>query len=343
MTSWKQLQNNPNLLENIKKRLAIFKKIRLFFEKENFLEVQTPLLAPYLIPESYLEVFETQLKNKQGKIYRSFLTTSPEMWLKKLLVAGVGNCFEITKSFRNTDLGSSLHSPEFTILEWYRLGNSLEKTMADCENLIRLINNHKKFITYQGKRLDISQSFERLSVVKAFKKYLKVDECIFFNRDKLLKFAQTKDYRPGNNDSWEEIYNWLYVSFIEPKLGIEKPTFIYDFPAQFAPLSKTKKTDPRIKERFELYMFGIELADAYNELNDWQEQKDQFKKEVEKRKKLGKLDYPVDWEFIDALKTGLPDCSGVALGVDRLVMIFCNSKKLDEVILFSGEDLWSSN
>jgi len=343
MVSWKKLKDNPILFGNFKKRAEILKKIRLFFEKENFLEVQTPLLAPFLIPESYLEVFQTQLKDKLGKTYKAFLTTSPEMWLKKLLVAGVGNCFEITKSFRNTDIGGSLHNPEFTILEWYRLGDGLEKTMTDCERLIKSLNNNERFLIYQDKKLDISQGFERLSVLQAFEKYLKVDENVFFDKDKLLSFAIKKGYRKDGNDSWEEIYNWLYVSFIEPKLGLGKPTFIYDFPAQFAALSKTKETDRRIKERFELYMFGIELADAYNELTDWQEQKKQFEKEIEERQKLGKLNYLADWDFIEALKNGLPDCSGVALGVDRLVMIFCNAKSLDEVILFSGQDLWPFN
>ncbi len=131
-----------------------------------------------------------------------------------------------------------------------------------------------------------------------------------------------------------------YLKEVEPHLGQKKPTIIYDFPAQFAPLAKTSRTDPRVKERFELYLFGIELADAYNELIDPDEQKKQFQKERRWRRKLKKIDHPMDQDFIMALRQGLPDCSGVALGVDRLVMIFADVKDINDVILFSGEDIF---
>jgi len=340
MTDWKQLKNNPALFANFKKRAETIQKIRRFFEKEGFLEVQTPLLAPYLLPESYLEVFETEIKSKEGKKQRAFLTTSPEMWLKKLLVAGIGNCFEITKSFRNTDLHGSLHSPEFTILEWYHLGEGLENTMADCEKLIRDLNGDKPQLSYQGKTIDITKPFIRLTVKEAFQKWIGIKKEDFFNKEKLLASAKEKGYQGKEKDSWEEIFNWLYVSEVEPYLGLELPTFIYDFPSQFAPLAKTKKDDPQIKERFELYLFGIELADAYHELDDWQKQKNQFIKEKENRSRSGAIDYPTDEDFLQALKEGLPECSGVALGVDRLIMILLNASNIQEVMLFSGEDLW---
>jgi len=340
MADWKQLKNNPGLINYFKKRADLIQKTRNFFAKEGFLEVQTPTLAPYLLPESYLEVFETEIKNKTNQKQRAFLTTSPEMWLKKLLVAGIGNCFEITKSFRNTDLSEKLHSPEFTILEWYRISKGIQETMADCENLIKFLNNNKSTISYQGKTLDIGQPFARLSITEAFKKWIGINKKDFFNKSLLLKVAQEKGYQGNKKDSWDEIYNWLYVSEIEPHLGLEAPTFIYDFPAQFAPLAKTKKSDKRFKERFELYLFGIELADAYYELNDWQEQKKQFEKEKLLRKQIKAIEYPSDEDFIQALKSGLPDCSGVALGVDRLMMILLNAESIHQVILFSGKDLW---
>lgn len=340
MVEWRQLKNNPDLIIYFKERAEIIKKIRAFFEKEGFLEVQTPLLAPFLIPESYLEVFETEIKSKEGRKQRAFLTTSPEMWLKKILVAGLGNCFEITKSFRNTDLHGPFHSPEFTILEWYRLGKGVKRTMADCEKLIRSLNNNNPKLSYQGKTINIGRPFIRLSVIAAFKKWAGVSKKDFFQKEALLAVAKKKGYQGNKKDAWEEIYNWLYVSEIEPHLGLESPTFIYDFPAQFAPLAKTKKGDPRLKERFELYLFGIELADAYYELNDWCEQKRQFEKEKELRKKIGLVEYPADEDFLEALKQGLPECSGVALGIDRLVMILLNAESIHQVILFSGKDLW---
>lgn len=340
MADWKQLKKNPDLIAYFSKRAEIINKTRSFFGKEGFLEVQTPILAPYLIPESYLEVFETEIKNIKNKKQRAFLTTSPEMWLKKILVAGIGNCFEITKSFRNTDTGGSLHSPEFTILEWYRMGNGLDKTMADCENLIRSLNGGKRDLSYRGGTVDISRPFKKISVMDAFENWAGIDRKNFFETKALLAGALKKGYKKNGKDSWEEIYNWLYVSQVEPKLGIGSPAFIYDFPAQFAPLAKTKKDDPRLKERFELYLFGIELADAYNELNDWREQKNQFEKEKKLRKKNGAINYPADDDFIEALKSGLPDCSGVALGMDRLIMILLGADSIHQVMLFSGKDLW---
>lgn len=299
--------------------------------------MQTPLLAPALIPESYLEVFETELKDKMGNSNRAFLTTSPEMWHKKLLAAGSGNIFEITKSFRNTDIGGHFHLPEFTILEWYRVGVDYQQTMDDCEQLTRLVSN-KSSISYQGKVVDLSKSFERLSVISAFKKYAGIDNLTLFDQQKLKDWAVKKGYQLSKEDDWETVYNLIFLKEIEPKLGFNRPTIIYDFPAQFAPLAKTSKKDPRVKERFELYIAGVELADAYSELTDPVEQKAQFEKEIELRKKLGKLDYPADWDFIKALESGLPECSGVALGVDRLMMVLLDKTNVNEVVLYMNQE-----
>lgn len=298
-----------------KKRAQIIDRIRTFFKKENFLEVQTPLLAPALIPESYLEVFETELKNITGKTQKAYLTPSPELWHKKLLAADSGNIFEITKAFRNTDIGGSLHNPEFTILEWYRTGVDYRATMKDCENLIRFLVSPQKTLTYQGKTLKLNQSFERLTVAEAFEKY-----------------AQTT----LDND-----FEINYVKYVEPNLGQKKPTIIYDFPAQFAPLAKTN-IDGLTKQRFELYLFGVEIADAYTELTDAAEQRQQFEKEQAERRKLGRTAHPQDEDFLKALESGLPECSGVALGIDRLVMILTNQKNINDVILFPGADIFKN-
>ncbi len=323
---WQRLKNNPHYWQIFRQRAAVIDRIRAFFKREGFLEVQTPILAPSLIPESYLEIFETELVDKLGKRQKAYLSTSPEMWLKKLLVSGSGNLFEITKSFRNTDIGGHFHNPEFTMLEWYRVGVDYKKTMEDCENLIRFIFGRKKKLVYQGKAINLEEPFERISVLEAFKKYAAIDEKTFF--------AQQKER------DWEDSFNLTYLKEVEPYLGQGRPTIIYDFPAEFAPLSKTSRKDPRLKERFELYIAGIELADAYNELTDFKEQKEQFEKEIELRKKLKKNEHQVDWNFIKALEQGLPDCSGVALGIDRLIMLLTDQADIKEVILFSGEEIF---
>ncbi|MCD6225633.1 EF-P lysine aminoacylase GenX [bacterium] len=338
--NWQQLKENPSLWETFRLRAEIIARIREFFAREGFLEVQTPVLSPRLIPESYLEVFTTQLKDRLGKVSPAFLTPSPEIWHKKLLAAGSGNIFEITKSFRNTDIGGHFHNPEFTLLEWYRVKADYWQTMDDCERLIRFINKNQPTLTYQGKTLDISQPFARISVIEAFKKYAGIDSKILFDADLLKKEAQKRGYRIGKKDNWEVIYNLIYLKEVEPHLGQNQPTIIYDFPAQFAPLAKTNPANPRVKQRFELYLFGIELADAYNELTDYQEQKKRFAEEMKRRKEMGKIKVRPDEDFLAALKSGLPPCSGVALGIDRLVMIFANKTDIKEVVLFAGEEIF---
>jgi EF-P lysine aminoacylase GenX len=339
--NWKRLKNNPEHWRVFRQREAIIDDIRRFFKHEGFLEVQTPSLSPFLIPESYLEVFETKLRDKQGRENKAYLTPSPELWHKKLLAAGSGNIFEITKSFRNTDIGGHFHNPEFTLLEWYRVGADYQETMRDCENLIRFLNKNRPTITYQEKSLNISQPFEKISVIKAFKRYAGISAKMLFSEEGLKKVAAKKGFGPREDETWEDLYNFIYMKEIEPNLGQERPTIIYDFPAQFAPLAKPSDKDSRVKERFELYLFGIELADAYSELINSEEQKKQFAREQRQRRLLGKIEIKPDWDFIAALKSGLPSCSGVALGVDRLLMILTDKTDIDEVILFSGEDLFS--
>lgn len=338
---WRRLKNNPDLWDIFKRRAVILDKIREFFRKEGFLEVQTPNLSPYLIPESYLEIFETKIFDRLGKSERAYLTPSPELWHKKLLAAGSGNIFEITKSFRNTDLGGYFHNPEFTILEWYRVEADYHKTMNDCEELIRFLNNGRSSLVYQGKDLSITQPFLRISVKEAFERYAKIKEDVLFDSKKLVNEAKRRGYSLEEKDDWGVAFNLVYLKEIEPNLGWDRPTIIYGFPTQFAPLAKTDLQDCRVKRRFELYLFGIELADGYDELIDPEKQKEEFIEEQRRRQALGRIRIKPDWEFIEALESGIPPCSGVALGVDRLVMIFTNRTDISEVVLFSGKDIFS--
>ena len=330
---WRKLKSSPENWQIFRLRSELIKRIRAFFEKSGFLEAQTPVLSPALIPESYLEVFQTELKDKLGNSTLAFLTPSPELWHKKLLAAGSGNIFEITKSFRNTDLGGRFHLPEFTLLEWYRVGADYFKTMDDCQALIKSAVDQDK-LTYQGETIDLKAPFEKISVIKAFAKCAGIDDKTLFDQRDLVSWALKNGYRVNREDDWGTVYNLVFLKEVEPKLGFGRPTLIYDFPAEFAPLAKTNSKDSRVKERFELYIAGVELADAYSELIDQVEQKKQFEKEAELRKKMNKLEHPVDWDFIKALESGLPDCSGAALGVDRLMMLLADKTEISEVVLF---------
>ncbi len=343
-------------------REKIIQSIRKFFWKKKFHEVETPLLVPAIIPESYLEVFSTYLLNRKRKKKRMFLTASPEASIKKMIALGLGNCFEITKSFRNTEIGSDLHHPEFTILEWYRVNATYKDLMNDCEELFCYLfqkinlkdkNNfknckkNKQTFIYQNKKIDLTRPWERLSIKKAFKIFAGVefdqivsDKFAFNQSDNLSlqmirKIAYKKGYKISPKNNWEEIFNQIFLNEVEPKLcKYKKPVFLYDYPKPLAALAKIKQDDPRFVERFELYIAGLELADCYTELTDANEQKRRFKQELAKIKQLKKNFVKPDNDYIKALENGLPNCSGIALGIDRIVMLFADKTKINEVIFF---------
>lgn len=353
MTTWQLLKNNPTLWQRYFIREKVLRAIRLFFEGRQFHEVETPLLIAKPPAESYLDVFETTLFDRNRKPKQAYLSTSPEVPLKKLMVAGLGNCFALTKSFRNMETQSSLHNPEFTILEWYRVGVDYHEIMNDCEELCMFINTYLQRIdekagelrpnslSYQGKKIHLDAPWERLTVAQAFSKWANVDFDEFFDLKKAKKIAEKKGYTVTKQNTWEEIYNQIFLNEVESHLGKGKPTILYEFPGVMGALARKKKSDPRFAERFEFYIEGLELGDCYSELTDWREQQDRFNNELMEIKRLGKTLYDYDHNFIEALKAGLPDCSGIAVGVDRLVMLFANAKSIQETLLFPGDELFA--
>lgn len=355
MKIWCKLKEKPEFLQKYYLREKIIKAIREYFYQEKFHEVETPLLVPALIPESYTDVFKTEFIARSGRKTPLFLTTSPEASLKKLLAAGIGNCFEITKSFRNGEDRSEMHNPEFTILEWYRINAGYYDLMHDCERLFRYIlkaiDDKRPYFTYQNKKIDIHLPWQRLTVDQALQKYAGVSliDLIdnlgkpYFTTAKIRQVARQKGYNTEINNTWEEIFNQIFLNEIEQYLGVDRPTIIYEYPSVLGALAKLKKSNPLVSERFEIYIAGLELADCYSELTDYSEQKKRFRDELEliKHKKI--TPRPIDKEFLDALQYGLPACSGVALGVDRLVMLFTDSVRIDEVLLFPFRDMLENN
>lgn len=325
--------------QKIQIRQKIIKSIRDFFYNQGFSEVETPLVVPSVIPESYLDVFKTELTTTQGKRQEMFLTTSPEASIKKLLSKGIGNCFEITKSFRNGETGSLSHNPEFTILEWYRINADYRDIMRDCEDLIvylcQIVNKNNLKINYQGQIIDLTPPWKRITVAEAFLKYSKTQYESIDTFKKISKVALKKGYAVNSNDTWETIFHQIFFNEVENKIKAEKkPVILYDYPASLAALAKIKESDSRFSERFEFYIGGLELGDCYTELTDAGEQEKRFKSELEIIKKKGKTKVTADLEFIKALKRGLPKCSGIAVGVDRLIMLFSNSATIQDTLLF---------
>ncbi len=299
-------------------REKVIDTIRSFFKNQGFHEVFTPILVPVPSIEPNLEVFETELKTSKGLKRRGFLIMSPEFSIKKLLAAGIGNCFEITRCFRNEEEVSRLHNPEFTMLEWYRVGASYRDIMKDFEDLfLKIIGKDK--LRYQGEIYDLSLPWPRISFKDAFSKYAGKN------------IENVKD---------EDFYK-IFFNEVEPKLReSKKPVIIYDYPISQAALARPKKSDPKFAERFEVFLAGVELGNCFSELTDAGEQKKRFEADLGERKKLGKTNYPIDEDLIDALKKGVPVVSGIAVGVDRLIMLAANTPSVSKTLFFPGEEIF---
>ncbi len=338
MNTWKKLHQHPNLWPRYFIREKIIKAIRKFFDEAGFHEVETPLLIAHPPAESYLDVFQTTLFDRHRHASTAYLSTSPEIPLKKLMVAGLGNCYSLIKSFRNMETHSKLHNPEFTILEWYRIGADYKDIMKDCEALLLSIYENIPRLNYQGEEIDVTAPWERLTVAESFKKWADVDFDGFFDIKEARRIAKKKGYQVHAKNTWEELFDQIFLNEIEPCLGRGKPTILYEFPAVMGALAKKKSSDSRFAERFEFYIAGLELGDCYSELTDWKEQEERFKKELVEVKRLGKTVYDYDHDFIEALKVGLPKCSGIAVGVDRLAMLFADTDDIADTLFFPGKE-----
>jgi elongation factor P--(R)-beta-lysine ligase len=358
MKTWQKIKNNPEAMRPFLVREQVMDVIRRYFKSEGFREVETPLMVKHPGTEPYLEVFETELRLLDQKPERAFLLTSPEFAMKKLLAAGMGSIFQICKSFRNEEGLSSFHNPEFTILEWYRVNADYTDVMADCERLLLEIlrqvmgDNQATILKYQGQEYDLSPPWERISVAEAFKLYAGIDTASLLDEEAMKAAARSKGLSVDPETTWEEAYNQIFLNEIEPNLGgglgqdagrgliKAKPTIIYDYPASQAALSKRKNDDPRFAERFEFYIGGLELGNAFSELTDWQEQQERLQADLKTRAELGKTAYELDTDFIEALKSGLPDTGGIAVGVDRLVMLFADTASVRETLLFPVDEVF---
>ncbi|MBI5127546.1 hypothetical protein HZA76_03785 [Candidatus Roizmanbacteria bacterium] len=314
-------------LKNYKVYLKIQELVNRFFQKKGYLKVELPVLSPGLIPESYLEIFETEFRyfNRKEKLY---LIPSPELFLKRLLVAGIGNCYYLDKSFRNSEPNSSWHQPEFTMLEFYKVGlNYLE--LAD--EVLEMLNYINKKIKNQKLKFD---KWEKYSVAQAFEKFAKINEKELFDEKLFIKKAQSKGYEV-KGASYEDIFSQILASEVEPKLGRNGyATLLYDYPRQMASLAKLSK-GKKTAERCEFYINGLEVGGFCTELNDYKEQEKRFISENLNRKKNKLINHSIDKDFIQALKYGLPACTGAGIGFERLVMIFANVDSIEKLKLIN--------
>lgn len=302
--------------------------IRDFFLKRKYLEVDTPILSPYLIPEACLEVFKTDyiLEDKSKK--NCYLIPSPEIWMKKLLAKGSGDIFQITKSFRNTEPASGIHNPEFTMLEWYTVNKSYTDSIKIMQELLNRIINEFKLPEQVQKILD--NPFKIISMKELFLSILNIDLEDLDNTEQIKKIAKSFDLILDSDDTWESAFNKMFLNFIEPELCKNQPVIIYDYPSKIPCLAKSNGF---YCERWELYINGIEIANCYSEETDKTRVKDFFLNQAELKQKSF-VNHTVDHNFLEIYDGSFPECSGTALGMDRLFMVLLGIDSLDGVITF---------
>jgi elongation factor P--(R)-beta-lysine ligase len=319
-------------------RERVIAAIRAFFAARDFREVETPALQRSPGLEPHLRAFATTLEEPGAGERPMFLHTSPEFAMKKLLAAGVPRIFQLAHAFRNGERGS-LHHPEFTLLEWYRAGASYRDLIADCEALLRAVTSaagRPQFL-WRGRSADPHAPWQYLSVAEAFAQFCRIDllatspDPAAPSLERLADAARPLGIAPHQGDAWEDLFFRIFLDKIEPQLGIGAPTVLYDYPIAMAALARVKPGDPRLAERFELYVCGLELANAFSELTDAAEQRARFRRDQDKRRARYGAAYPIDEDFLAALAQ-MPESAGIALGLDRLVMLASGADRIDDVL-----------
>lgn len=303
-------------LEGLHLRAALFRSIRNFFAGQQFLEVDTPVRQPVMIPESNIEPIPAE---------SWFLQTSPEQCMKRLMAQGAERIFQLTPCFRKGESGRK-HLEEFIMLEWYRAGSDYLGLMDDCQDLVRYVTDdllaQKKFQAILVKsclqEMDLHQQWPRMSVTEAFETF-----CSMSAGEALA----------------QNLFDEMMVEYIEPELGTRCPVFLYDYPVQCGSLARRKEGDPAVVERFEMYINGMELANGFSELTDVEEQRLRFEKEKTGIKAMSGRDVQMPERFLEDLAL-IDSAAGIALGVDRLLMLIMSRDLIDDVVSFSPGD-WS--
>lgn len=307
-----------NVSQVLKQRAEMLANVRQFFAKRHVLEVDCPALSLRAPIDVHIDVMQVHLQNGEC----GYLHTSPEYGMKRLLARGSGDIYQLSHVFRDGESGH-LHNPEFTMIEWYRLGFSLNELIEETLQLIRLFVD--------------SLEVNILSYSEAFRKYAGID-AVAMTAKQLKDYIRSQDFQVSEailSSDKDTLLQLILTQLVEPHLGEEGLCVLADFPASQAALAQIKvKQGEEIAERFEVYYQGLELANGYHELLDAKEQKKRLVQANEERKKKGKPTLPIDHYFLEALELGLPDCSGVAVGFDRLLMLKLKKLHLQEVLAF---------
>lgn len=317
----------------LERRADLTRAVRGFFHDRGYREVETPYAVPAPGEEVHLRAFSTSREHPDGTRENLWLHTSPEFAMKRLLVAQSGPIFQFARVWRNGE-ASALHAPEFTMLEWYRPGSNMSSLIEETTTLMRSVL--PPIVHCRGVTTDLSHC-ERLTVADAFTRYAGVD--LLAIGDDAAALAAAANVRLRDKEDWEDLFFRLLLERIEPRIGREHPTFLTHWPAAQAALARRDPADPRVAERFELYVCGIELANAFVELTDPAEQRARFLVERQRRHAMHGPDWDLDEDFLAALGHGMPPSAGIALGFDRLAMIASGAHKIGQVLWLPAADL----
>ena len=311
----------------LRRRARLAQAVRAFFDARGYLEVETPYAVTAPGEDVHLHAFRTERIDPDGSRHPSWLHTSPEFAMKRLVVAGAGPVFQLARVWRNYE-ASALHAPEFTMLEWYRPGATLDDLIDECEALLRAVL--PPVVVRGADRVTLACG-ERLRMADAFARYAGGADLLGCGTDaSRLAAAAGETLRVG--ETWEALFFRLLLARVEPAIGHTAPTFLTHWPAAQAALARHDPVDPRVAERFELFIAGMELANAFIELTDPAEQRARFVADRARRHALtGAQDWPLDEDFLAALEHGMPPCGGVALGFDRLAMLASGAGRIDQV------------
>ncbi|QLB20865.1 elongation factor P lysine(34) lysyltransferase [Vespertiliibacter pulmonis] len=318
-----QLDWKPSAtIHNLLKRAKIIGEIRQFFTERGILEVETPTMSEFSVTDVHLSTFQTQfLSPFETQAKTLYLITSPEYHMKRLLANGSGAIFQICRVFRNEEAGKR-HNPEFTMLEWYRPHFDMYRLINEVDDLLQQI-------------LDCEPA-ESFSYQFIFQTYVGLDP-LSASQAQLVTKAQEHGLQCDENEDRDTLLQFLFSEVVETQIGKDRPTAVYHFPASQAALAQISTEDHRVAERFEFYYKGLELANGFHELSDAKEQLRRFEQDNQQRKIMGLPPQELDHRFISALQAGIPNCSGVALGIDRLLMIAMHAERIDEVMAFGVE------
>jgi lysyl-tRNA synthetase class 2 len=319
------------------KRARIAAAVRTWFNGQGFIEVETAALQVSPGNEIHLHAFATEMMGPAGDRAPLYLRTSPEFACKKLLAAGETRIFDFARVFRNRERGA-LHHPEFTLLEWYRANEPYETLMEDCAALIAAAARAAGAtqFTFRGRSIDPFATPERLTVSEAFARDAGIDLLATVNggvgdRNALQAAAAKAGVKTAADDSWGDIFSRILAERVEPQLGVGRATILYEYPLPLAALARQKPGSSQVAERFELYVCGVEIANAFGELTDAVEQRARFVAAMDEKQRLHGERYPIDEDFLASLAQ-MPQASGIALGFDRLVMLATGAAHIEQVI-----------